>query len=54
MAQTVPREPRISAPLETAAEQTSNLARMALGVWPDESRSFLEGMTRDGAQALRT
>lgn len=49
-----PHEPPISAPepLAAAAEQTSKLARTAFAVWADESRSFLDGMARDGAQAL--
>lgn len=50
-----PREPGLLVPdaLAAAAEQASKLAGTAFAIWADESRSFLDGMARDGAQALQ-
>ena len=55
MPQSASPEPQISAPepLAAVAEQTSRLARTAFAVWAGESRSFLEGMARDGALVMR-
>lgn len=56
MSQPAQREPAASVPDPVgavAAEQTSALARTAVALWANESRSFLEGMARDGAQALQ-